>query len=177
MTINTCLTSSTFLLDKSLKVLVVGQSCLIFFKLWLKYSHVSINRNAWSFLTFVLAICAKCITLVYGQNILPGSECWALRKSGEKKIEAFELWCYRRLFRISWTDSKSNEWVLEKMDCKERLLATLNRRKMYFVGHVLRRKDISCNLFMGSVYADRERGRPKTSTMTTLRKELELYVS
>ena len=57
-----------------------------------------------------------------------------------------------RLLRISWTDRKSNEWVLEKVDCKERLLATINRLKMSFVGHVLRRKDISCNLFMGSVY-------------------------
>ena len=48
------------------------------------------------------------------------------------------------------------------MDCKERLLATINRRKMSFVGHVLRRKDISCDLFMGSVYRNRNRGRLKT---------------
>ena len=91
-----------------------------------------------------------------------GSECWVLKKSGKKKIDTFELWCYRRLLRISWTDRKSNEWVLEKIDCKDRLLATTNRRKMSFVGHVLRRKDISCNLFMGSVYGNRGRGRLKT---------------
>ena len=42
------------------------------------------------------------------------SECWVLKKSDVKKIEAFELWCYRRLMRISWTDRKSNKWVLEK---------------------------------------------------------------
>ena len=90
------------------------------------------------------------------------SECWVLKKSDENKIDAFELWRYRRLLRISWTDKKSNEWVLEKMDCKERLLATLNRKKMSFVGHILRRKDISCDLFMGSVYGKRGRGRAKT---------------
>ena len=91
-----------------------------------------------------------------------GSECWVLKKSDEKKIEAFEMWCYRRLLRISWTDMKSNEWVLEKIDCKERLLTAINRRKMSFVGHILRHKDISCDLFMGSVYGHRGRGRPKT---------------
>ena len=53
--------------------------------------------------------------------------------------------------------------MLEKIDCKERLLTTINRRKMSFVGHVLRRKDISCDLFMGSVYGNRSRGRPKTT--------------
>ena len=46
-------------------------------------------------------------------------------------------------------------------DCKERLLTTINRRKMSFFGHVLRHKDISCDLFMGSVYRKRSRGRPK----------------
>ena len=56
----------------------------------------------------------------------------------------------------------SNEWVLERIDCKERLLATINRRNMFFVGHVLRRRDISCDLFMGSVYRNRSSGRPKT---------------
>ena len=49
-------------------------------------------------------------------------------KSDEKKIEAFELWCYRRLLRISWTDRESNEWVLERRDCKGRLQGTITRR-------------------------------------------------
>ena len=47
------------------------------------------------------------------------------------------------------------------MDCKERLLTTINRRKMSFVGHGLRYKDISCDLLMGSVYGNRGRGRLK----------------
>ena len=64
---------------------------------------------------------------------------------------------------------RSNEWVLEKMDCKERLLTTINRQKMSFAGHVLRHKDISCNLFMGSVYGNIGRGRPKTRYSDSIR--------
>ena len=78
------------------------------------------------------------------------------------EIEAFEMWCYRPLLRISWIDMKSNEWIQEKMDCKKRLLTEINRRKMSFVGHVLRHKDISCDLFIGSVYGNRGRCRPNT---------------
>ena len=48
-----------------------------------------------------------------------GSECWVLKNMDKKKIEAFELWCYRRLLRIGLTDKKTNDWVLNK-----RLLAT-----------------------------------------------------
>ena len=55
------------------------------------------------------------------------------------------------------------------MDCKERLL-TINRRKMSFVGHVLRHKDISCDLFLGSIYRRISRGE------IILRTELELEV-
>ena len=55
------------------------------------------------------------------------------------------------------------------MDCKERLLTTINSRKMSFVGHVLRHKDISCDLFMGSVYGNRGRGRPKTRYSDNIR--------
>ena len=58
-----------------------------------------------------------------------GSERWVLKMLDEKKIEAFEMWSYRRLLKISWTDMESNEWVLEKMNCKERLPTTINRRK------------------------------------------------
>ena len=90
-----------------------------------------------------------------------GSECWVLKNIDKKKIEAFELWCYCRLLRISWTEKKTNEWILNKMDVSERLLTTINRRKMAFVGHILRGKDITSDLLVGMVYGMRGRGRPK----------------
>jgi len=64
---------------------------------------------------------------------------------------------------------RSNEWVVEKMDYKERLLTTFNRRKMSFIGHVQRHKDISFDLFMGSVYGNRGRGRPKARYNDSIR--------
>ena len=55
-----------------------------------------------------------------------GSECWVLKNKDQKKNEAFILWCYHRLLRIGWTEKKTNEWILNKMDVSQRLLATVN---------------------------------------------------
>ena len=88
-----------------------------------------------------------------------GSECWVLKNIDKKKIEAFELWCYHRLLRISSTEKKTNECILNRIDVSERLLTTINRRKMAFVGHILRGKDITSDLVIGMIYG--MRGRPK----------------
>ena len=66
-----------------------------------------------------------------------GSESW-LFKNIDRKIEAFELWRYRRLLRISWAEKKTKEWILNKMDISERLL-----QKIAFIGHKLKGKDIT----------------------------------
>ncbi|KAG1653301.1 Symplekin [Nymphon striatum] len=91
-----------------------------------------------------------------------GSECWVLKTSDKKKIDAFEVWCYRRLLRISWTERKTNEWVLDKIGNPESLRTKLSRRKMSFVGHIFRSNDIDKELLMGTAYGNRGRGRPKT---------------
>ena len=84
-----------------------------------------------------------------------GSECWVLKNIDKKKIEGFELWCFHRLLRISWTEKKTNEWVLNKADVSERLLTTINHSKMAFIGHILRGKDITSDLLLGMAYGTR----------------------
>ena len=84
-----------------------------------------------------------------------------LETSDKKRIEAFELWCFLRLLRISWTDKKTNAWILENINCKERLLTTI-KRKMSFIGHIIRSDLLEKDLLVGSVYGSRKRGRPKT---------------
>ena len=85
----------------------------------------------------------------------------------DKKIEAYGLWCYRRLLSISWTDKKTNEWILNKIGVSERLLT--NRRKKAFIGHKFRRMDITNDLLLGMVYGKRGRGRPKARYSDNIR--------
>ena len=96
------------------------------------------------------------------------SECWIL-KTTDEKINSFELWCYRRLLRINWTDKKTNEYVLGKIGTSERLLTTIVKRKIAFVGHIFRKGDICDDLLTGTVYGKRGRVRPKTRYSDNIR--------
>ena len=86
---------------------------------------------------------------------------WVLKNSDKKRINSFELWCYRRLLRISWTEKKTNDEVLQKIRCKRRLLDTLNTRKLTFLGHVLRSTSFDKTVLMDMVFGSRGRGQPK----------------
>ena len=66
------------------------------------------------------------------------SECWTLKESDKNRIESFELWCYRRVLRISWITKTSNEEVLRKLQPDLRLLDSIWQRKLGLVGHILR---------------------------------------
>ena len=99
-----------------------------------------------------------------------GAECWVLKKSDEKRIQSFEMWCYRRLLQISWTDRITNEEVLQRINCQERLLNTLNARKLTFIGHILRSNGLDKRLLTGMVLGNRGRGRPKTRLSDNVRK-------
>ena len=92
-----------------------------------------------------------------------GSECWALKESDKKWIEGFELWCYRRVLRISWTTETSNEDVLKKVQPHSKRLDSILQRELGLFGHSLREENrIGRALLLGSVYEPRGRGRPKT---------------
>ena len=69
---------------------------------------------------------------------LYGCEAWTLKKSDQQKINSFELWCYRRILQVSWTERRSNASILDEILPKERLLVTMRRRKLKYFGHLAR---------------------------------------
>ena len=68
-----------------------------------------------------------------------GCELWAPTKADGKKINAFEMWCYRKLLRVSWTEKRTNKWILEKLGSELILLKNIAERKMKLFGHIVRR--------------------------------------
>ena len=56
----------------------------------------------------------------------------------EKLLEAMEMWCWRRMLRVSWTLRRSNVIILESIGCRRELLAVVRKRRMAFLGHVVR---------------------------------------
>ena len=97
---------------------------------------------------------------------LYGCETWTYSSNIEKRLNAFEMKCYRRLLNISWKDHRTNDSVMEEIERlggkTERLLETARRRKMQWFGHVSRRPGTLANTIMhGNIDGRRGTGRPR----------------
>ena len=101
-----------------------------------------------------------------------GAEGWTLTKANQKRIESAELWIYRRMLRVSWTEHRTYESILRELHTKRQLLGFVLHRKLFFFGHTLR--DGGCWLvkcvIQGKVSGKRKRGRPKTSYSSNITK-------
>ncbi|KAJ4448167.1 hypothetical protein ANN_10180 [Periplaneta americana] len=96
---------------------------------------------------------------VYSRGALYGAETWTLRRSEEKQLEAFEMWIWRRMERVKWTDRTKNEAVLEKGDEERMMLKLIRKRKINWLGHLLKRNCLLKDALEGMVNGKRVRGR------------------
>ena len=91
-----------------------------------------------------------------------GCESWTIRKAERKRIEAFELWCWRRLLRVPWTARRSNQSVLEEINPDCSLEGQIVKMKLKYFGHLMRRKDsLEKSLMLGTIDGKRRRGRQR----------------
>ena len=70
--------------------------------------------------------------------VLFGAEIWTMTKEDTKRLEAFEMWTWRRILKISWTEHQSNEEVLRKVQEERTLMNTIRKRQTNWIGHILR---------------------------------------
>lgn len=99
-----------------------------------------------------------------------GCESWAPTKQDRKRIDSFEIWCYRRMLRVSWMDRRTNAWVLEKCSAKLVLRQSMVERKLRFFGHIVRSDGLEKRIILGKLEGARKRGRPSTSWLDDIRK-------
>ena len=92
-----------------------------------------------------------------------GSEAWTITKTMEDKINAFEMWCLRRMGRVSWKDRKTNAEVLVMMKSERNLLTTIKQRKLRYFGHIKRQNGFLKMTMEGKMEGKRPRGRPQTT--------------
>jgi hypothetical protein len=92
-----------------------------------------------------------------------GCEGWTWNSAMCKKVDAFEMWCYRRMLKISWMDKVTNTEVLNRMQTKLHFMKNMRKRKMEYAGHVLRGSSGLTHLYIleGKVEGSRIRGRPR----------------
>lgn len=110
--------------------------------------------------------------------LLYGCETWTILREDERRIQAFETKCLRRLLGISFREHRTNEYVLNTIrnlvGPQEPLLATIKRRKLAWFGHHTRHDSLSKTILQGTVEGGRRRGRPRLSWSDNIKDWMEM---
>ncbi len=101
--------------------------------------------------------------------VLYGCETWTLRKEEINRLEALEMWFWRKLERIKWQDRISNDEVLTIVDESRGLIRTIGERKKNWIGHVLRGEGLLRDVLEGRMLGRRPQGRPRMGMLDELR--------
>ena len=89
-------------------------------------------------------------------------ESWTVKKAEHQKIDAFEMWCWRRLLRVPWTARRSNQSILKKISPGCSLEGLTLKLKLQYFGHLMRRVDsLEKTLMLGGIGGRRRRGRQR----------------
>ena len=85
-----------------------------------------------------------------------GCESWTIKKAEHQRIDAFELWCWRRLLRVPWTARRSNQSILKEINPEYSLEGLMLRLKLQYFGHLMRRMDsLEKTLMLGKIESKR----------------------
>ena len=84
-----------------------------------------------------------------------------MRKHERRKIDAFELWCWRRVMRVSWMERKTNIWIIENIKPEWTLKSRVPMAALSYFGHVVRAGGMEDDVMLGRMNGARRRGRPR----------------
>ena len=94
--------------------------------------------------------------------VMYGCESWTRKKTECQRIDAFELWCWRRLLRVPWTARGSNQYILQEISPVYSLEGLMLKLKLQYIGCLMRRTDsLEKTLMLGKVEGRRRRGRKR----------------
>ena len=101
-------------------------------------------------------------SMLKGLEVMYGCESWTIKKAERQRIDAFELWCWRRLLKVPWTARRSNQSILKEISPGCSLEGLMLKLKLQHFGHLMRRADsLEKSLMLGKIGGRRSRGRQR----------------
>ena len=97
-----------------------------------------------------------------------GADAWTITKSLLSRLDAFEVWVYRRVLKISWTEKIANEEVLRRMGTGREIVRQFKTRKLHYLGHLIRHYTSQIRLIEGKIEGRISRGRPRNTWTTDI---------
>ena len=105
-------------------------------------------------------------------------ESWTVKKAEDRRIDAFELWCWRRLLRVPWTARRSNQSILKENSPGISLEGMMLKLKPQYFGHLMRRVDsLEKTLILGGIGGRRRRGRQRMRWLDGITDSMDMSLS
>ena len=103
---------------------------------------------------------------------------WIVKKAERQRIDAFELWCWRRLLRVPWTARRSNQSILKEISPGCSLEGLMLKRKLQYFGRLMRRADsLEKTLMLGGIRGRRRRGRREMRWLDSIADSMDMSLS
>ena len=110
--------------------------------------------------------------------VMYGCEIWTINKAEHWEIDAFELWCWRRLLRVPWTARRSNQSILKEISPEYSLEGLMLKLKLQYFGHLMRRTDyLEKTLMLGKIEGRRRRGQLRMRWLNGITNSMEMSLS
>ena len=110
--------------------------------------------------------------------VMYGCESWTIKKAERRRIDAFELWCGRRLLRVPWTARRSNQSILKEVSPGCSLEGMMLKLKLQYLGHLMRRVDsLETTLMLGGIGGRRKRGRQRMRWLDGITNSMDVNLS
>ena len=110
--------------------------------------------------------------------VMYGCESWTVKKAERQRIDAFELWCWRRLLRVPWTIRRSSQTILKEISPGISLEGMMLKLKLQYFGHLMRRVDsLEKTLMLGGIGGRRRRGWPRMRWLDGITDSMDMSLS
>ena len=110
--------------------------------------------------------------------VMDGCESWTVKKAENRRIDSFELWCWRRLLRVPWTARRSNQSILKEISPGCSLEGMMLKRKLQYFGYLMRRVvSLEKTLMLGGIGGRRKRGRQRMRWLNGITDLMDVSVS
>ena len=110
--------------------------------------------------------------------VMYGCDSWTAKKAERRRIDAFELWCWRRLLRVPWTARTSNQSILKEISPGCSLEGLMLRLKLRYFGHLMRRVDsLEKTLMLGGIGGRRKRGQQRMRWLDGITDSMDMSLS
>ena len=110
--------------------------------------------------------------------VMYGCESWTVKKAECRRIDAFELWCWRRLLRFPWTARRSNQSILKEISPGISLEGMMLKLKLQYFDHLMRRADsLEKSLMLGGIWGRRRRGRQRMRWLDGITDSMDVNLS